>query len=75
MPVLRTWRHSSFEAYGSLTNPGGGLMQTLYRNRTLRLSDQDLNRITFWVGLVSVTAFAFACAAVIWDIMAAGSAA
>ena len=50
-------------------------MQSLYRNRRLRLSDQDLNRITFWVGLVSVTAFAFACAAVIWDIMAAGSAA
>lgn len=44
-------------------------MQTLFQRRPHRLSDEDLSRITFWVGLMSAVAFSFACAASLWSIM------
>lgn len=46
-------------------------MPTLYRPRPLRLTDQDLSRITFWVGMMSAAAFTSACAAVLWSAVAA----
>ena len=52
----------------------GSLMQTLYHRRQPRLSDEDLSRITIWVGLMSAVAFSFGCAAGLWGIMAAEAA-